>query len=107
MDREIWVNGTKLRTKPVEDHDNKFVITEDEAYFVPLVDAPQFVEILSAIFDLDDPSVFKDVEERLSDGRIILGRYSREIFIDSPLEPNEYVQKRLKEVFGEEGEWVK
>lgn len=107
MDREIWVNGRRLQTKPVEDHDNKFVITEDEAYFVPLVDSPQFVEILAAIFDLDDPSVFKDVEERLSEGKIILGRYSSKIFIDNPLEPNEYVQKRIKEVFGAEAEWVK
>lgn len=103
MDREIWVNGTKLESKPLDDHDNKFVITEDEAYFVPLVDAPQFVEILSEIFDLDDPSVFKDVEERLSEGRIILGRYSsKKILVDNPLEPNEYVQKRIREVFGEE-----
>ncbi len=97
----------KLYEHPVQDQEMKFVITEDKAYFVPLEDSPMMIEILSEIFDLVDPSIFKDVEERLSDGRIILGRYSNGIVIDTPLETSEYTEKRIKEIFGEETKWAR
>jgi hypothetical protein len=49
MDREIWVNGRTLQPKPVDDHENRFVATQDEAYFLPYLnrdEAPTMIEIL-------------------------------------------------------------
>jgi hypothetical protein len=73
---------------------NKFVITEDGAFFVPYlnrVEAPPFKEILGEIFDLDNPEVFREVDGKLDEGRIILGHsnpYNKEV--DVPLETSEY-----------------
>ncbi len=108
MDREIWVNGRQLQPKPVDDHENKFVITNDEAYFLPYLnrdDAPTMAEILGEIFDLDDPQVHRDVDGRLFGGRIILGYFepaTKEVVIHVPLETSGYVEERIKEVFGSE-----
>lgn len=88
----------------VEGYENKFVITEDEAYFVPyLKDAPKMIEILREIFDLSDPEVLGEVDGKIFGGRIILGYYdpsTKEVILSTPLEPNEYVQRRIREVFG-------
>lgn len=87
--------------------DNKFVITEDRAYFVPYRSElcfPPMRDILGEIFDLDDPEIFRDVRVRLAVGRIIVGDYfpkTTEVVIQVPLKINEYVEKRIKEVFGD------
>jgi hypothetical protein len=99
-----------LRTykQPVEGYENKFIITEEESYFVPYVDkgnAPRMIEILGEIFDLDDPKVHDEVDGKLLEGSVILGYYdpsNKEIAIHTPLETSEYVEKRLKEIFGED-----
>jgi hypothetical protein len=98
--------GEKLRLydRPVEGHRNKFVITEDAAYFVPCLDnSPALIEILAEIFDLDDPQVHRDVDGRLFGGRIILGYFepdTKEVVILSPTEPSAYLQRRIEDVFG-------
>ncbi|MDP9438430.1 MAG: hypothetical protein M3P49_06775 [Actinomycetota bacterium] len=95
----------RLYDWPVEGHPNKFVITEDAAYFVPCPNnSPALIEILGEVFDLDDPEVFGEVDDKLDEGRIILGHYhpsTKEIIVHTPLETSEYVQRRLKEVFGD------
>ena len=94
----------ELHNKPMKQVENKFVITEERAYFPPCEDrdeAPRFIEILEEIFDLDGPE-YEEVEEKLSEGRIILGYYepsSGGIEIHLPLESNDYVEKRIKEIF--------
>jgi len=92
-----------LYDRPVEGHPNKFVITEGAAYFVPCPNnSPAMIEILGEVFDLDDPEIFREVDDKLDEGRIILGDYypsNKEISVHTPLETSEYVQRRLKEVF--------
>ena len=92
-----------LYDRPVEGHRNKFVITEDAAYFVPCPDnSPAMIEILGEVFDLDNPEIFREVDDKLDEGRIILGDYhpsTKEMIVHTPLETSEYVQRRLKEVF--------
>ncbi len=94
-----------LYDRPVEGHRNKFVITEDAAYFVPCPDnSPAMIEILGEVFDLDNPEIFREVDDKLDEGRIILGDYhpsTKEIIVHTPLETSEYVQRRFKEVFGD------
>jgi hypothetical protein len=100
----------KLYEQPVDGYLNKFVVTEDEAHFVPYLhrtDAPKMVEILGEIFDLDDPEVYREVDGKLFGGRIILGFYDpahKEIIVHTPLETSEYVERRIEEVFGREGD---
>ncbi len=63
---------------------------------------PQFIEILGKIFNLDDSNVLKEVEEKLSERKIILGYYdlsTKKIDVHVPLEPNDYVENRIKVVF--------
>jgi hypothetical protein len=95
----------RLYDRPVEGHRNKFVITEDAAYFVPCLDNyPAMIEILGEVFDLDDPRVHRDVDGRLFGGRIVLGYFepaTREAVIHTPLETSTYVEKRIGEVFGD------
>ena len=96
----------EIYKQSLEGYESKFVITEDEAYFVPYLDrmdAPKMIEILGEIFDLDDPEVYREVDGKLFSGRIILGHYdpsNKEVVVSTPLETNEYVEKRIKEVFG-------
>ena len=86
---------------------NRFVITEDRAWFVPYrteFDWPVLRDILSEIFDLDDPEVYRDVRDRLAVSRIIVGDYypkTKEVVIQVPLETNDYVEMRIREVFGQ------
>lgn len=95
----------KLHEQPVKGYENKFVVTEDGAYFVPYlieIDTPKTIEILGQIFDLDNPKVVRDVDGKIFAGRIILGYYdpsTREVVIHTPLETSEYVERRMREVF--------
>jgi len=87
-------------------YENKFVITEDRAYFVPYkreFDWPIMRDILMEIFDLDDPEIYKEVEGRFSEGRVIVGYYypkTNHIRIIFPDKRHGYVQRRINEVFG-------
>ncbi len=94
----------RLYERPVEGHQNKFVITEGAAYFVPCPNnTPTMIEILEEVFDLDDPQVHRDVDGRLFGGRIILGYFepaTKEVVIHVPLETSGYVRRRIEEVFG-------
>jgi hypothetical protein len=95
----------ELYERPLEHVESKFVITEDRAYFVPCLHTPPTMgEILQEIFDLDDPQVFGDVDGKLFGGRIIVGYYdpsTKEVVIHVPSESSEYVEKRIREVFGD------
>jgi hypothetical protein len=95
----------ELHERPVEHVENKFLITEDIAYFLPYLnrsEAARFIEILQEIFDLNDPEIVKEVDGKLFGERIILGYYepsTKEVVIHVPLETSEYIEKRIKEVF--------
>ncbi len=85
-------------------HRNKFVVTEEEAYFflvVPDEDVPPFADILAEVFDLGDPEVVKTLDEKFDSGTLILGYLEADggLDIHVPPERNEYVQKRLEEIF--------
>ena len=88
-------------------HENRFVITEDKAWFVPYrreLDWPPARDILAAIFDLDDPDVYERVDNMLFDGLIVIGSYfpsSGEVIVQVPLESSEYTRSRIEEVFGD------
>lgn len=61
------------------------------------------IDILREIFDLDNPDVLREVDGKIFVGRIILGYYdpsTKEVIVSTPLEPDEYVQNRIREVFG-------
>lgn len=97
----------KLFERPVAYYfENKFVLTEDRAYFVPYrrdIDWPIMRDILMEIFDLDDPEIYEEVEGRFSEGKIIVGYcYPKrnQVTVAFPEERSEYVQERLREVFG-------
>jgi len=48
--------------------------------------------------------VYEDVRAEFSEGTIIVGSYfpsTKQITIDTPPEADEYVEKRLKDVFGD------
>ena len=95
----------RLYDRPVEGHRNKFVITEGAAYFVPCPDnSPAMIEILGEVFDLDNPEIFREVDDKLDEGSIVLGDYrpsTKEIIVHTPLETSGYVEKRIGEVFGD------
>ncbi len=97
----------RLYDRPVEGQPNKFVITEDAAYFVPCQNnSPAMIEILGEVFDLDDPRVHGDVDGRLFGGRIVLGYFepaTKEVVIHTPLETSSFVEKRIEEVFQRKG----
>lgn len=92
---------------PVQGQKNKFVVTEEEAYFSPVAsgeDAPSFVDILAEAFDLRDPEVVKRLDDKFDSGKLILGYLKADggLDIHVPLEQSEYVNKRLQEVFDDE-----
>jgi hypothetical protein len=66
----------ELYDHPVRGQKNKFVVSEEEAYFFPVEvgeDVPSFVDILGEIFDLEDPEVVKMLDEKFNSGKLILG----------------------------------
>ncbi len=98
----------KLFDEPVPYyHENRFVLTEDRVYFTPYrreFDWPPMRDILGEIFDLDDPEVYKEVEDMFSEDRIIVGSYypsTKGVVIEVPLETSGYVKRRIEEVFGD------
>ncbi len=95
----------ELHDHPVQGQRNKFVVTEGETYFFAVVsdeDVPRFVDILAEIFDLGDTEVVKTLDDEFDSGKLILGYLEAdgELDIQIPLVRSEYVNKRLKEVFG-------
>ncbi len=94
----------KLHEQPVSGQKNKFVVTEEEVYFLPVAsgDVPRFVDILAEVFDLDDAEVVEVLDDKFDSGRLILGYLEADggLDIHVPLEQSEYVNKRLKEVLG-------
>ncbi|MDP9477985.1 MAG: hypothetical protein M3R38_20270 [Actinomycetota bacterium] len=109
--KEILVRGRRLLSGPTPGVTNKFVITEAEAWFLPLekgeVAPPTLAEMLLAIFGeaLEDEEFVDDADARLEDGRLLLG-YMREggaIEIHSLLDaPDPAARARIREVFGRE-----
>lgn len=94
----------ELQNHPVPGQKNKFVVTEEEAYFLPVLpdeDVPSFADILAEVFDLEDLEVMKALEEKDDNGTLILGYLEADggLDIHVPLEQNEYVEKRSQEVF--------
>ncbi len=108
--REILVRGRGLLNGPTPGVTNKFVVTEAEAWFLPLEDntqAPTLYEMLVAIFGeaLEDEKFVDDADARLEDGRLLLGymRESGAIEIHSLLDaPGPAARARIREVFGRE-----
>jgi len=101
-------NGERLKLfkRPLAYYfENKFVITEDRAYFVPYrreIDWPIMRDLLMEIFDLDDPEVYKEVKDRFSEGRVILGYYypkTGHVTIIFPEEWSKYIERRIEEAF--------
>ncbi len=106
----MLVNGWQLRREPEAGKDNKFVITVDEAWFLPFEDnaqAPWLIKILSVVAnaDLEDDQVVEALDRRLEEGSIIMGYVSKQtgkVSVHLPDEPaSEVVRGRLDEVFGE------
>ena len=66
----------ELHDHPVSGRKNKFVVTEEEAFFFPVVsgeDAPRFVDILAEAFDLEDAEAVKALDEKFDNKKLILG----------------------------------
>ena len=85
----------ELYSQLAREYKNKFIVTENKTYFIPCVtdtDVSSFKDILNEVFNLDDPEVFKRVDEGLDSGRVILGYYdpsNEEIIVHTPLENSE------------------
>lgn len=102
------VKGMILHEQPVLEAHNKFVITEDKAWFLPFEDnavAPTLGEIIAAVVDLSDPEIQSSYDQRIEDGLVFLGYVDKEtriVSIHVPDEPlREDMRVRLDQVFGE------
>ncbi len=109
--REVLVRGRKLLSGPTPGVTNKFVITEAEAWFLPLGEGeatpPTLAEMLLAVLDgdLEDDGFVEEVDARLEDGRLLLGymRETGEVEIHSLVAaPNPAARARIRDVFGPE-----
>ncbi len=117
MVSEQTVGEHELREVPLPGRENKFVIKDDEAWFLAFEDdasVPPLVEILVRVLDIDlaDEGVVSEVDAKLEDGRILLGYVSedgKDVSVRSLPERHDLpVRKRLTEVFGTKiGEAVK
>ncbi|MGH3088332.1 MAG: hypothetical protein ACRDSJ_13545 [Rubrobacteraceae bacterium] len=109
MPSEKSVGGHVMHEVPERGAINKFVVTEKEAWFLPVEDdkgEPALAEMIRAVFGekLDDEGFVTLADEMLNDGRILLGytRESGEVEIHSPLfVPYPSALRRLKEVYGD------
>ncbi len=105
MAGEFSVDGHELHEAPLPGRENKFVITETEAWFLPFEDntrAPTLHDMLAALVDLED----EEVKRKFEDGRILVGYVSgktREVAVDNwPIDPDsddEVVKTRMREIF--------
>ena len=83
--------------------ENEFVITEDRAYFVPYrreFEWPIMRDILMEIFDLDDPEIYREIEGRFSEGRVVVGYFypkTDHVMIIFPKQRSGYVERRNPE----------
>lgn len=109
MGAEHAINGHKLYRAPLAGRENKFVITENEAWFLAYEDnanAPRLSEILAWMLriNLSDGEAVAEVDTKLEDGRILLGYVSREgneVSVHLPPDSRDAsVYRRLEEVFG-------
>lgn len=99
----------ELYDHPVQGQRNRFVVTEEEAYYFPVAldeDVSSFADILAEVFDLEDPEAAKALDESFDSGKLILGYLEADggLDIHVPSEHGEYVEKRLREVFEAEVE---
>lgn len=113
--REILVQGRKLLSSPAPGATNKFVITEAEAWFLPLEEGetapPALAEVLLAVFggELGNEDFVEELDARLEDGRILLGyvlkggKVEVHCFVSTP---NPATHARLREVLGREVEEI-
>ncbi|PLS82735.1 MAG: hypothetical protein CYG60_23670 [Actinobacteria bacterium] len=89
----------ELHDHPVRGQKNKFVVTEEEAYFFPVAsdeDVPLFVDILAEVFNLNDPEVVRVLDEKFDGGKLILG------YLEANGELDIHVQCGTERVRGEE-----
>lgn len=96
----------KIFCEPLPECESRFVITENEAYFAPYLknlDHPRLIDLLSQVFDLEDPEVIEGViNQDLKEGRIAVGHHdplTGEVRTTINI-PNDRLKGRLKEVFG-------
>lgn len=94
----------ELYDHPVPGHKNKFVVTEETAYFVPCASGEDDLRsmVLTGAFDLRDLEVVKVLNENFESAPLILGYWEQDggLNVYVSLERNEYVGKRLSEVLG-------
>ena len=105
MARERSIGEHRLHEHPVPGRKNKFVITENEAWFLPFEDnvrAPTLHEMITTLVDLEDEAV----ERKFEDGRILVGyvaEKTREVTVHNwPIDPDsddEVVKKRMRDIF--------
>ncbi len=108
MAKELRVRGLRLHEEPVAGRHNKFVITEEGAWFLPFEDhanTPPLAEIIVGVLRIDpsDEEVVAEVDARLQDGRVRLGYVSgegRNISVHSLPDSHDVVRRKLTEVFG-------
>lgn len=102
------IKGYKIHESPVLGKLNKFVITEDQAWFLAMEDKAQlpFREILPEIFDFSNEEAMDLVEAKLEDGQILLGYVTKEtgeVEVHTwPLDRDsgsETVKRRMREIF--------
>lgn len=93
--------GFHITDKPNLLHDNKFIVTENQAFFRPFKEGeePAFIDMLSAIHALESPATFMAVDQLIEEERIILG-YLRKPFLERvyPLQPNTFSRLRLSQI---------
>lgn len=113
--REILVQGRRLLSSPAPRVTNKFVITESEAWFLPLEEGeaapPPLAKMLRAVFgdQFDDEDFVEELDAQLEDGRMLLGYVQKggKVKVHPLMDaPSPSVRARLREVFGREVEEI-
>lgn len=107
---DFVIDDYPLSRDLVPGKENKFVIIEDEAWFLPFENndkAPRLIDILRAVTyeDFDDDQVVQAMEAQMENGVIIMGYVSKEtgdVSIHLPdVIDSEIVRRRLDADFGE------
>ncbi len=101
------IKGWKVHESPVPGKLNKFVITENQAWFLAMEDRSElkFADIFPELLDIDSPAD----NDKVDDGRILFGYVDKETGEVSVHnwypDPNhglvdiEVVKRRLREIF--------